>query len=245
MGGYDIDKPVDPPKPPTGGVPPKTSILDDNDDQPCPSCGKPLPPGTVVCMKCGYDMLGGSKVKTKLGEEELPPAIEPIVGEKGMTQKAATVLGIVLVFVAVIAAWWNTKPETSFGVRLERGLLVVIESVTAVGTGLVAVWFAAWLQKRPFGRADLGAARLLACIGAFLLVFNLRAPIPADMGFVQVLCAIGKVVLAVCVYWGAVLLLIGRDKKTTGMIVLAHAAATIMIFLQTWLWSGTFDFVEW
>ena len=42
----------------------------------------------------------------------------------------------------------------------------------------------------------------------------------------NVVAAIGKVMLAVCVYWGAVLLLIGRDKKTTGMIVLLAPSIT-------------------
>ncbi|HYD00586.1 MAG TPA: hypothetical protein VEB22_05115 [Phycisphaerales bacterium] len=196
-------------------------------------------------MACGYDMMGGGKVKTKLGEEVVAPGPEPVVREKGMTQKAATITGIVLVASALLAAGWNTKPETPFGVRLERCLLVVIESATSVGTGLVAVWFAAWLQQRPFGRVDLGAARLLACIGAFLLVFNLRIPIGTDNGFFLMLSVLAKLAAAVGVYLLTVHLLIGRDRKTTGTIALAHAGATLVIFLQTWLWSGTFNSVEW
>jgi hypothetical protein len=243
VGGYEIDRPTDPPAPP--GPPPRKSLLEDDEDQPCPSCGQPLPPGTVVCMRCGYDMLGGSKVRTKLGEEELPPAIEPIVRDRGMTQKAATWFGIALLVMAVIAAGWNTKPDTSFGIRLERCLLVVIESLTSVGTGLVAIWFAAWLQKRPFGRVDLAAARLFACVAAFLLLFNMAVPVPADLGFVVVLAAIARIAAAVGLYWLAVFLLIARDKKTAGMLVLAHGAVTLVIFLKTLLWSGTLDSVQW
>ncbi len=248
MGGYEIDKPADVPPRSGGGAslrPPTKSILEDNTDQPCPSCGKPIPPGAVVCMACGYDMLGGGKVKTKLGEEELPPPIEPIVRERGIKQRVATVLGLVLLLGAVVAAGWNTKPETAFGIRLERCLLVCVEAVTSVGTGLVAVWFSSWLQQRPFGRVDLAAARLLACVCAFLLVFNLVIPVPTDAGVVLALAAILKVCAAIGVYWVCVLALIGRDAKTANMIVLAHAGATLVIFLQTWLWSGTVDSVVW
>lgn len=248
MSGYEIDKPADPPPPQRGGGsqrPPATSILDDNADQPCPSCGKPIPPGAVVCMACGYDMLGGGKVKTRLGEEELPPPIEPIVRDRGLKQKVATVLGLVLLLAAVVAAGWNTKPETAFGVRLERCLLVGVEAMTSIGTGLVAVWFAAWLQQRPFGKVDVGAARLLTCVSAFLLVFNLVIPVPTDVGIVLALAAIVKVCAAIAVYWLCVLALIGRDVKTTNMIVLAHAGATLVIFMQTWLWSSTADSVVW
>ena len=245
MGGYEIDRPADQPEPPSAGEPPRKSLLDDDDDQSCPSCGKPLPPGAVVCMICGYDMLGGSKVRTQVGEEELPPPIEPIVRAKGMAQKAATVVGIVLVVLAVIAAGWNTKADTAFGVRLERCLLVVIEAATSVGTGLVAVWFAAWLRQRPFGRVDLGAARLLACVGAFLLVFNLRVPFDSENGFFTMLAVLVKLAAAMGAYWLAVHVLIGRDRKVSSVIALAHAAVTLLFFLQTWLWSGTFDSVKW
>jgi len=196
-------------------------------------------------MACGYDMLGGGKVKTKVGEEEVAPAVQPVVRTKGLTQSAATGLGLCLVVLAVGAAWWNTKADTSFGVRLERGLLVMIEAATSLGTGLAAVWFAAWLQQRPFGNVALGAARLLTCVGAFLFVFNLRLPLSPEPGFVAAVGVVLKVAAAVGVYWLSVWALIGRDRKTAGLIALAHAGATLLLFVQTALWSGTASSVEW
>lgn len=234
MSGYELNLPTDPPVPPA-----KPSLLNEG-DVPCPACGRPLAPGTVVCMACGYDMLSGAKAKTAVGEEEVAPPPRPIVGEKGLSQRAATVIGASLLFPALCIAWWFTKPETPFGIRLERILLVAIEALTSVGTGLVAVWFAAWLSGRPFGRVDLAAARLFACISAFLLVFSLHIPIPF-LG----LGAVMKVAAAVGVYWLAVRMLIGRETRTTNLVVLAHAVATVLLFIQTALWSGTYQYVEW
>jgi hypothetical protein len=231
MGGYDVDLPPDPP------APKKPSLLAEG-ELPCPSCGKPLAPGTVVCMACGYDMLSGGKARTAVGEEEMAPPVQPIVRDKGLGEKPAMIMGGVMLFLAVCLAWWFTKAETSFGIRLERSLLVVIESVTSVGTGLVAVWFASWLTQRPFGKVDLAAARLFVCIAAFLLVFNVSIPVPY-VGWLM------KVVAAMGIYWLSVWAFIGRDPKTTHLVALGHAVTTVIIFVQTWLWSGTFDAVVW
>jgi hypothetical protein len=134
-----------------------------------------------------------------------------------------------IAFVTEDAQWWH---------RLERGLLVMMEAVTSVGTGLVAVWFAAWLTQRPFGKVDLAAARLFACIAAFLLVFNIYIPVPYIGWLIKIVASIG-------IYWLSVLLFIGRDRKTTNLIAIAHAVVTIAIFIQTTLWSDTFKFVKW
>jgi len=34
----------------------------------CPSCGKPLPPGAVLCVACGYHLLTGERLRTEIGE---------------------------------------------------------------------------------------------------------------------------------------------------------------------------------
>jgi len=245
MSGYEVNTPGEPDRPSRAPQPPQGSILDDRGDQPCPSCGKPLPPGAVVCMSCGYDMLGGAKVKTSVGEVEVAPPVQPVVRVNGLTQRAATTIGMSLILLAVGAAWWNTKADTSFGVRLERALLVMIQAGTSLGTGLAAVWFAAWLQQRPFGNVALGAARLLVCVGAFLFVFNVRLPLSPEPGFVAAVGVIVKVAAAVGIYWLAVLGLIGRDRKTASLIAMAHAGATLLLFIQTALWSGTAPAVEW
>ena len=235
MSGYELNKPPEPPP-----EEPKLSLLDDDVEQPCPSCGKPLPQGAVVCMLCGYDMLRGSKSRTELGEEEKPPEAEPIVREKGMKGPAALVWGAVQLLIAIVIGWWYMVPETPFGTHLDRSILIVLESATSLGTGLVAIWCAAWLLKRPLGRVDLAASRLFVVVTAFLMVFNVSIPIP--------FLAIGiilKVLAACAVYWLAVLLLIGRDARTTRYIAIGHAAATLTMFVQTFLWSGTFKWVMW
>lgn len=247
MSGYELDKPSDPtpPVPPSPPDPPKRSLLEDTEDQPCPSCKKPLPPGTVVCMSCGYDMLSGGKARTTVGEEELPPPIEPIVREKGFKQKPATVLGILLLLVAAFFACWFCKSETYFHIRVLRGLLVIVEAATAVGTGLVGVWFASWLLHRPFGRADLAAARLLFVISAFLLFFNASLPGDDPGTFIKLILMTVKLALAFAAYWFGMLLLIGRDIKTTQHIVVAHVSATVIILAQSWLWSITAEAIQW
>jgi hypothetical protein len=34
----------------------------------CPSCGKPLPPGAVLCVACGHHLLTGERLRTEIGE---------------------------------------------------------------------------------------------------------------------------------------------------------------------------------
>lgn len=238
MPGYEIDRPSEPPSVPPPPSEPKLSLLDDDPEQPCPACGKPLAPGAVVCMVCGYDMLRGAKSRTTLGEEEKPPEVEPIVREKGMKGPPAMVFGVVLLLAAIVLGWWFMKPDTTFGTKLDRSLLIILESATSVGTGLVAVWCAAWLLKRPLGKVDLAAARLFVAVTAFLMVFSVSIPIP----YLGVVIKVGA---ACAVYWLAVLVLIGRDERTTRYIAIGHAAATLTLFVQTFLWSGTSDWVMW
>ncbi|MFT3684847.1 MAG: hypothetical protein QM783_07950 [Phycisphaerales bacterium] len=57
--------------------------------------------------------------------------------------------------------------------------------------------------------------------------------------------AIMKVLFAVGIYWLGIWAFIGRDPKTTNMIALAHAVTTIVFFVQTALWSSTYEHVEW
>ena len=41
----------------------RPAIAEEQSDQSCPSCGKPLAPGTVLCVDCGYHLKRGKTVR--------------------------------------------------------------------------------------------------------------------------------------------------------------------------------------
>src|SRR6185295_17393970 len=59
---------------------------------PCPGCTEPLPPDAVICVKCGYNMKLGRKMKTMTTSGESQGAVGHGAVAQDLLDKAADVI---------------------------------------------------------------------------------------------------------------------------------------------------------
>jgi hypothetical protein len=71
-------------------------------DRPCPNCGKRLPPGTALCVGCGFNLRTGKKAPKKTYE---PMARHWETGLSPATRVGLFVLGLALTLAGGIAAF--------------------------------------------------------------------------------------------------------------------------------------------
>ncbi|MBX3375580.1 MAG: hypothetical protein KF678_01090 [Phycisphaeraceae bacterium] len=103
-------------------------------------------------------------------EAAKPPAeefVKPGVGGP----KVWGIVGGVLLLAAMIAAGVQAG---SGGQRVLRVLLVLYNTLLHTGTGVVAVFVAAVLLGKRFGKFELAAARMFAAVAAFALLISLQ-----------------------------------------------------------------------
>jgi hypothetical protein len=112
----------------------------------------------------------GKPVEEKDKEVAKPPAeefVKPGVGGP----KVWGIVGGVLLLAAMIAAGVQAG---SGGQRVLRVLLVLYNTLLHTGTGVVAVFVAAVLLGKRFGKFELAAARMVAAVAAFALLISLQ-----------------------------------------------------------------------
>lgn len=233
---YELDNPA------PGKAPKPPSLLDADGEVPCPGCGKPMATGVLVCMHCGYDMNAGKKQATNVGAPvEKPPEPEKpkaLSGEKGLQRNSLLIIGSMLLITAIFMGGWSLKPETDLWLRFVRCFVVLLQVLTHVGTGLVALWCASQLLAKPFGRIDLAALRFFVAVAAFLLILNTPIPVPLVGPML-------KFVLAIAVYWGVVLILFTKEVFDTNAIAALHAAVAMVLYIQSYLWSMVSPQIQW
>lgn len=87
--------------------------------------------------------------------------------------------GSVLLVAAMVASGINVAPagaakDVTSGQRVLSVLLTLYTTLLHTGTGVAAVFVAAHLQRKRLGRVEVAAARMLAAVAAFVLLFNLN-----------------------------------------------------------------------
>lgn len=108
-----------------------------------------------------------------------------------------------------------------------RVLLGIYDVAIHTGTGVVAVVLAGLLLKKPVGRLDLAAGRMLVAFSVFLLVSKVQ---PGALGWFGVLL---MMLMGAAAYWVSVLLLFRRNVQETHTIACAHAGLYIVVWLGT------------
>ena len=220
---YDIE-PDEPQKPTLAD---KGSLLDGPGSEPCPKCGKPLAPGAVICMACGYDMQAGKARKVEVGEEHSEAAPDPTVLSEpgGPGPKTLMVIGTVLAIATMVLTGMTASRLASASFWFVAGSIVVVafNILLHTGTGVVAVLLAAKLLEQKIGRLDYGAGRMFVAVAAAWLGFSVEVPVP-------VIGVLLKIVLAMLAYAGCVLILFKADRRDVFTIGGLHLA--LIAFLQ-------------
>lgn len=213
-------------------------------DDRCPRCGEPLPTEAVVCVKCGYDQRANTVREVETGVVEVaepataPKAAKPDFVTPGkLSPKALGIAGAVLTVAAMVAAGVYA-PVRSFGVIAALVLLTIYTIAINSATGVAAVAVAARLNSQPFGRLDVALARMFAAFALFAAVIRTR---PLLLGSPLLSMGVSFVVGAL-LYFGAIMLLFKKDRKTTSVIALAHFILWILLelgpVLGTWASSA-------
>ncbi len=213
----------------TSGSEPIFEIAEDR----CPKCSEPMPSDAVVCMKCGYDQRANKVREVETGVVEVPeapegakPAKTDFVVPGRLSPKTLGIVGAVLTVAAMVAAGIYA-PAPSFGVVAAWVLLTLYTIGINSATGVAAVAVAARLNSQPFGRLDVALARMFAAFALFQAISRTR---PVLLGSPLLTTGVSFVVGAL-LYFGAVMLLFRKDRRTTSVIALAHFILWILLEL--------------
>lgn len=166
-----------------------------------------------------------SKPTTDAAEiaEPAEPFITPALGPA----KLWLIVGGVLLLGATIASSVHaTRPFVA-------ALLTIYNGLLHTATGLGAVVVAATLARKQIGPWDLGAARMLAAVSAFLLVFNLNIQLVGDAKWEET-------ILASLAYLAVIGLTFRQTREVHATLVISHFLLWIIIQLgsQLAVWSA-------
>ncbi|MCC6969647.1 MAG: hypothetical protein IT434_05440 [Phycisphaerales bacterium] len=151
------------------------------------------------------------------------PFITPALGPA----KFWLILGGMLLLAATIASSVHaSRPFVSALLTVYNGLLH-----TATGVGAIVV--AATLARKPIGPWDLGAARMLAAVAAFLVLFNLNIQLVGNAKWEET-------ILAALAYLGVVGLTFRQTREVHLTLVISHFFLWLIIQLgsQLAVWSA-------
>ncbi len=165
---------------------------------------------------------------TKAGTTEPePPLVRPGLGGA----RLALGLGVGLLLGALIASGIRAGGLDGAGARVVALAVSVTlyQSLLHAGTGVAAVMVAARIERRPTGALELAAARMLACVGGFQLVYHLPILVPGTLGFI-IAAALGLIAYAALV-WA----LFRLTRLELGVVVAGHVLLLIAVMLGTQL----------
>jgi hypothetical protein len=172
------------------------------------------------------DLAVGRKPKVTTGavagpqEPEAPAFVQPGLG----SPRQWMIVGIVLLFCAMIAAAVNSPAGLPATQAAYRVMLTVYNTLMNTGMGVVALFIAARLLERPFGSVELAAGRMFAAVAAFMLIMSLSLRL-TGVGFLDEVAGLG---LAAAAY----LLLVAWTFKLWSRVPLIYVAgAHLMLWL--------------
>jgi len=198
----------------------------------CPKCGEVLPHDAVVCMKCGYDQRANRVREIETGVVEVPESVEsPKAGKADfvvpgkLTPKTLGIAGAVLTVAAMVAAG-IFGPNQTFLLVVGGVLLTLYTIAVNTATGVAAVAVAARLNSQPFGALNYALARMFAAFALFQAVMRARP----SLGYSLLTTGIPFVVGA-ALYFGAIMILFKKDRRTTAVIAIAHFILWVLLQL--------------
>lgn len=155
--------------------------------------------------------------------EPAEPFITPALGPANLW----LILGGVLLLGATIAS-------SVHGARpFIAALLTIYNGLLHTATGLGAIVVAATLARKQIGPWDLGAARMLGAVSAFLLVFNLDIQLVGSGKWEET-------ILAALAYLAVVGLTFRQTREVHATLVISHFLLWLIIQLgsQLAVWSA-------
>lgn len=200
----------------------------------CIKCGEKMPHYATICLKCGYDMHSNQVRTTEVGESVAPVPSEPAPVSADFVQpgrlrtKALVVIGGVLSLGAAVGAATLVGQGMSFWPRAGLVLLALYQIVINTGTGVGALAVAAWLHKQPLGKLELAAGRMFVAFAAFQCASQMQF----RLGWSWVGPALALVV-GLAVYFGVLLILFRKDRRTTALVAVTHLLIWIALYLGT------------
>ena len=226
------------------GEPNKGSInkprLYDLAEDTCPNCGKPMDPDAVVCVSCGYDLAQNKVIKPDTSStndtsesdnaDETEPQ-SPFVEGSPKAAKAFLITGCVFFIAALVLAGINrhaAAESVGWTAILFAVLHMAYQTLFHSATGVAAIAIVAALNEQRLGQFEIAAARMFFIFALFQTIWQI--PIP-----VQYVATALAVILALLVYWLALMATFRIDRLTAGMIMLAHALLYLLIELGTML----------
>ena len=165
--------------------------------------------------------------KQSENDEPVKPLVRPGLGGA----KLALIVGTLLLIGALVASGIRAGTLENTGARVVALAIAVtlFQSLLHTGTGVAAIMFAARLERRPTGALELAAARMLACVGAFQLVYHLPMLVPGVFGYV-IASLTGLLVYALTL-WG----LFRLTRLELGVVVSGHVLLLLGVALGTHL----------
>lgn len=155
------------------------------------------------------------------------PLVRPGLGGA----RLALGLGVGMLVGALIASGIRAGGLQGAGARVVALAVAVTlyQSLLHTGTGVAAVMVAARIERRPTGALELAAARMLACVGAFQLVYHLPVLVPGAFGYII------AAVLGLLAYAAVVWALFRLTRLELGVVVAGHVLLLIAVMLGTHL----------
>lgn len=164
-----------------------------------------------------------SKAEVMPPPEPLDVFVTPALGPA----KLWLIFGGVLLLGATIAS--SVHASRSF----LSAILTIYNGLLHTATGVGAIVVAATLARKQIGAWDLGAARMLAAVAAFLLIFNLNIQLVGDGKWEET-------ILAALAYLGVVGLTFRQTREVHLTLVISHFFLWLVIQLgsQLAVWSA-------
>jgi len=221
-GGYDVEPVgVEPPEPPPGrgGRIDAPGLLDDFDedaDFDDPGSDPDTAPHAPPRPKARLAEAESRRPNKPEADTQEVEHIKPFVLEGlGSARVWAIVGGLLLLGGAIAAGITSQKVIASI-------FLAIYLTLFHTGTGVAALFVTAQVLGKPFGRIEVGAARMLTAVAAFILVFNLRIDLIGTTKWEELILAAGVYVL-----WIAMLFrLWGREL---GIVLGAHFGLVVLV----------------
>lgn len=203
----------------------------------CIKCGEKMPNYATICLKCGYDMHANQVRQTAVGTVEVdpapaPPAVHDFVQPGRLKPKALLILGGLFTVGSIVAAIVLVGRDLPTLTRISIAALALYQIALNTITGVAAVAIVGWLHKQPLGRLELAAARMFAAFACFICVSQLQFRI----GYSWINSGL-PFLAAVAVYFGVLMILFRKDRKTTATIAVVHLGLWLFLYVGMAIYS--------
>lgn len=150
------------------------SVARDVDDERCPSCNQPMKPGAIVCIKCGFNIREGKKIKIKVGAADAKAQAKATSDEADAAEKPKVFAALVGATSGVAKALESRSDEQKMLAR-EVYLPLVL-----AGGAILTILIEAFLLTGDWGPTYFGTSRLEVALGVlteYAVLFAIQMPL--------------------------------------------------------------------